>query len=153
MMSQNGHTHFKNLAAFAARFLKCVWPFWDIMHQMVKSFFWQWYLKQFGPSNEWIALSNSKTFSTIANFYAVKLHSTRFNITTSQFSKVLIKTVPAEIFSSTVYLHHVVLTSFSNMCLSRKNKKVLFYYLHLYWTFLLTPRNWFQHWNHLVLFR
>ena len=42
-MSQNGHTHFKNLAAndqthfknlavFAAKFLKCVWPFWDIMH-------------------------------------------------------------------------------------------------------------------------
>ena len=24
IMSQNGHTHFKNLAAFAARFLKCV---------------------------------------------------------------------------------------------------------------------------------
>ena len=30
-MSQNGQTHFKNLSAFAARFLKCVWPFWDIM--------------------------------------------------------------------------------------------------------------------------
>ena len=26
-MSQNGQTHVKNLAAFAARFLKCVWPF------------------------------------------------------------------------------------------------------------------------------
>ena len=34
-MSQNGQTHFKNLAAFAARFLKCVWPFWDIMHWRV----------------------------------------------------------------------------------------------------------------------
>ena len=31
-MSQNVQTHFKNLAAFAARFLKCVWPFWDIMY-------------------------------------------------------------------------------------------------------------------------
>ena len=31
-MSQNGQMHFKNLAAFAATFLKCVWPFWDIMH-------------------------------------------------------------------------------------------------------------------------
>ena len=33
-MSQNGQTHFKNLAANAnaAIFLKCVWPFWDIMH-------------------------------------------------------------------------------------------------------------------------
>ena len=29
-MSQNGQTHFKNFAAFAARFLKCVWPFWDV---------------------------------------------------------------------------------------------------------------------------
>ena len=28
-MSQNGQTHIKNLTAFAARFLKCVWPFWD----------------------------------------------------------------------------------------------------------------------------
>ena len=26
-MSQNRQTHFKNLAANAARFLKCVWPF------------------------------------------------------------------------------------------------------------------------------
>ena len=32
-MFQNGQTHFKNLAAFAARFLKCVWPFWDIMNK------------------------------------------------------------------------------------------------------------------------
>ena len=30
--SQNGQTHFKNLKANAARFLKCVWPFWDVMH-------------------------------------------------------------------------------------------------------------------------
>ena len=36
-MSQNGQTHFKNLAAFAARFLKRVWPFWNIIHQRVKS--------------------------------------------------------------------------------------------------------------------
>ena len=35
-MSQNGQTYFKNLAANAARFLKCVWPFWDIMHWRVK---------------------------------------------------------------------------------------------------------------------
>ena len=27
MTSQNGQTHFKN----AVRFLKCVWPFWDVM--------------------------------------------------------------------------------------------------------------------------
>ena len=32
-MSQNGQTHFKNLEAFAAIFLKYVWPFWDIMHK------------------------------------------------------------------------------------------------------------------------
>ena len=31
-MSQNGQKHFKNLIGFAARFLKCVWSFWDIMH-------------------------------------------------------------------------------------------------------------------------
>ena len=29
-MLQNGQTYFKNLAAFAANFLKCVWPFYDI---------------------------------------------------------------------------------------------------------------------------
>ena len=32
MASQNGQAHFKNFAAFAARFLKYVWSFWDIMH-------------------------------------------------------------------------------------------------------------------------
>ena len=32
MMSQIGQTHFKNLAVNAARYLKCVWPFWHIMH-------------------------------------------------------------------------------------------------------------------------
>ena len=35
-MSQNGQTHLKNLAAFAATFLKCVWPFQDIIHESVK---------------------------------------------------------------------------------------------------------------------
>ena len=29
-MSENGQTHSKNLAVFVAKFLKCVWPFWDI---------------------------------------------------------------------------------------------------------------------------
>ena len=28
-MSQNDQAHFKNLAANAASFLKCVWLFWD----------------------------------------------------------------------------------------------------------------------------
>ena len=32
MMFQNGQTQFQNLAANAARSLKCVLPFWDIMH-------------------------------------------------------------------------------------------------------------------------
>ena len=27
----------KNIVAFAARFLKCAWPFWDIMHQSVQT--------------------------------------------------------------------------------------------------------------------
>ena len=35
-MSQNDQTHFKNFAANAAKVLKCVWPFWDIMHYGVK---------------------------------------------------------------------------------------------------------------------
>ena len=35
-MSQNGQTHFKNFAGFAARSLKCAWPFWDIIHWRVK---------------------------------------------------------------------------------------------------------------------
>ena len=37
-MSQNGQAHFKNLAANAARFLECVWPFWDIMYEGVNTF-------------------------------------------------------------------------------------------------------------------
>ena len=32
-MSKNGQTHFKNLAANAARFLKCDWPFYDIANK------------------------------------------------------------------------------------------------------------------------
>ena len=32
ILSQNGQTYFKNLAALPARFLKCVSPFWDIMY-------------------------------------------------------------------------------------------------------------------------
>ena len=32
IMFQNVQTQFKRLAAFAARFLKCVWPFCDILH-------------------------------------------------------------------------------------------------------------------------
>ena len=30
-MSKNGQTHFKNIGGNTARFLKCVWPFWDIL--------------------------------------------------------------------------------------------------------------------------
>ena len=40
IMFQSGQTYFKNLAAFAARFLKCFWPFWDIMH---------WFLHRYLP--------------------------------------------------------------------------------------------------------
>ena len=36
-MSQNDQTHYKNLVAFAARLLKSVWPFWDIMYERVNS--------------------------------------------------------------------------------------------------------------------
>ena len=35
-MPQIGQIYFKNLAANAARFLKCVWPFWD-MHYRSKT--------------------------------------------------------------------------------------------------------------------
>ena len=36
-MSQNCQTYFNNLAANAARFLKCVGPFWDIVYLSVKT--------------------------------------------------------------------------------------------------------------------
>ena len=35
-MSQNDQAQFKYLAANVASFLKCVWSFWDIMHNKVK---------------------------------------------------------------------------------------------------------------------
>ena len=57
-MSQNGQTHFKNLAAFVARFLKCVWPFWDIMHERVKKLF-----KREKSILSFIRLSPNSTFS------------------------------------------------------------------------------------------
>ena len=31
--------YFKNIAAFAAWLLKCVWPFWNIILEIVKLFF------------------------------------------------------------------------------------------------------------------
>ena len=37
-MSQNGQTHFNILAAFAARLLKCVCSFWDIVHWRLTRF-------------------------------------------------------------------------------------------------------------------
>ena len=37
IMFENGQTRYKNLAANTARFLKCVWPFWDIMHSKVET--------------------------------------------------------------------------------------------------------------------
>ena len=35
-MSQYGQTYFKSLVAFAAKFLKCVWPFSNVIHYSVK---------------------------------------------------------------------------------------------------------------------
>ena len=34
-MFQNGQTDFENLPAFAARFVKYVWPFWVIVHERI----------------------------------------------------------------------------------------------------------------------
>ena len=36
-MVHNGQTHLKNLAAFTARFFKCVWPLWEIIHKRIKN--------------------------------------------------------------------------------------------------------------------
>ena len=38
MATQNGQTHFKNFAANAPKFLKCVWPFWEVMYEKVDIF-------------------------------------------------------------------------------------------------------------------
>ena len=46
-MSQNGQTHFKNLIAFVVRFLKCVWLFWDILDEKIKTVGDTWKLKAF----------------------------------------------------------------------------------------------------------
>ena len=35
-MSLNGQTHFKNLAKYATRILRCVWLLWDIMNESVE---------------------------------------------------------------------------------------------------------------------
>ena len=35
-MSRNGQAQFENLAANASRFLRCVSPFWDVIHERVK---------------------------------------------------------------------------------------------------------------------
>ena len=35
-MFQNGKMHFKYVAVNFVRFIKCVWLFWDIMHERVR---------------------------------------------------------------------------------------------------------------------
>ena len=45
-MSWNGQTHFRNLAAFAARFLKCAWPIYDIAKWRVLCLGW-WKITNF----------------------------------------------------------------------------------------------------------
>ena len=45
-MSQNGQTHFKDLAANAERFLNCAWTFWDIMHWRFKEHFFDAIIKK-----------------------------------------------------------------------------------------------------------
>ena len=38
MISENGQVHFQYLVAFAAKFLKWIWPLWDIMmHWLVRN--------------------------------------------------------------------------------------------------------------------
>ena len=37
-MSQKGQTHFKSRTGFAGRFCKCVWLFWEVMHNRAKVF-------------------------------------------------------------------------------------------------------------------
>ena len=39
-MSQNSQTNIENLVAFAGRFLKCIWSFWDIMYEKAKNYLW-----------------------------------------------------------------------------------------------------------------
>ena len=37
LILQNGQTHFQNIAAFAARFLRYIWPFLELVHKRVKN--------------------------------------------------------------------------------------------------------------------
>ena len=53
-MPQNGQTHFKNVETNAAGFSKCVWPFWDIIHEGVKDTH-----REKAPSNKTPALTKS----------------------------------------------------------------------------------------------
>ena len=46
VISQNGQTHFKNLEQNAAKFLKCVWSFWDIMIKGLSYFQWMIHLQE-----------------------------------------------------------------------------------------------------------
>ena len=39
MTSESVQTHFQQFPAFAARFLKCLLPFWDIIHQRLQSIY------------------------------------------------------------------------------------------------------------------
>ena len=71
-MTQNDQTHFKNLAAFVARFLKYVWPFWDIMYRRVKKFMWEVeMIFQDSPLRRW---PDYYTEHGITNWHDVNTH-------------------------------------------------------------------------------
>ena len=53
----NSQTHFKNPVAKTAKFLKCVWPFSDIIHERVKSCFCQTLtsISNYSYNAEWLS--------------------------------------------------------------------------------------------------
>ena len=61
VMSQNGQTHFKDLAANAARFLKCVWPFMTLRSKGLSN------INQFQGSIENFGTQRNTYFGTLKN--------------------------------------------------------------------------------------
>ena len=58
-MSQNGQTHFKNLASFAARFLKCAYHFGTLWIKGLKLLLIDSKLKRFFQLEALLSISNN----------------------------------------------------------------------------------------------
>ena len=74
-MSQNGQTHFKNIAAFAEKFLKYLWPFTPLRSKALKELLYNVPGNKTGSLNiTFFVVSGSNLMITFTVFLELRLH-------------------------------------------------------------------------------